>query len=93
VSTIMKKVIQLTEEQIEAGRSPKGGWTRKQLAEWGVPWPPPKGWRRALTVNRAVREIRQVENISEHYIKKRTKEYFENIFPMAKYWYEDRSRS
>jgi hypothetical protein len=24
------------------------GFTRAQLAEWGVPWPPPKGWRRRL---------------------------------------------
>ena len=23
-------------------------WTRAQLAEWGVPWPPPKGWRKRL---------------------------------------------
>ncbi len=38
----------MTEAQIEAGRSPKGGWTRETLAGWGVPWPPPKGWRRAL---------------------------------------------
>jgi len=41
--------MRLTEEEIEAGRSPRGGWTRAQLAEWGVPWPPPKGWRRRLT--------------------------------------------
>ena len=39
----------ITEAEIEAGRSPAGGWTRAQLAEWGVPWPPPKGWRRRLT--------------------------------------------
>ena len=39
----------LTEAQIEAGRSRKGGWTRAQLAAWGVPWPPPKGWRWQLT--------------------------------------------
>ena len=25
-----------------------GGWTAKQLAEWGVAWPPPKGWRDIL---------------------------------------------
>ena len=25
-----------------------GSWTRAQLAQWGVPWPPPKGWRAAL---------------------------------------------
>ena len=38
----------LTEEQIEAGKTEKGGYTRDQLAEWGVPWPPPKGWIEAL---------------------------------------------
>lgn len=37
-----------TAAEIEAGRSPAGGWTRKTLAQWGVPWPPPKGWRKAL---------------------------------------------
>lgn len=35
-------------EEIEAAKSPAGGWSRAQLAEWGVPWPPPKGWRRNL---------------------------------------------
>ncbi len=30
----------MTDEQIEAGKSPRGGWTRKTLARWGVPWPP-----------------------------------------------------
>jgi hypothetical protein len=35
-------------EEIEAGRSQAGGYTRAQLAKWGVPWPPPAGWRRAL---------------------------------------------
>jgi hypothetical protein len=37
-----------TAEEIEAGRSPAGGWTRAQLAQWGVPWPPPKGWKARL---------------------------------------------
>jgi hypothetical protein len=37
-----------TEEEIEAGRTPAGGFTRKQLKAWGVPWPPPKGWRHRL---------------------------------------------
>ncbi|MFD5505387.1 hypothetical protein ACFWJS_37860 [Streptomyces sp. NPDC127061] len=31
-----------------AAQTPDGGWTRKQLAEWGVPWPPPRGWRKHL---------------------------------------------
>ncbi|MEU1670377.1 hypothetical protein ABZ547_43675 [Streptomyces sparsogenes] len=36
-------------EEIEAACTPKGAWTRAQLAEWGVPWPPPKGWKDELT--------------------------------------------
>ncbi|WP_435190027.1 hypothetical protein [Streptomyces sp. bgisy126] len=35
-------------EEIEAARTPAGGWTRDQLAAWGVPWPPPKGWKDEL---------------------------------------------
>ena len=38
----------MTVAEIEAGRSPKGGWKAKQLRKWGVPWPPPKGWRKKL---------------------------------------------
>lgn len=38
----------LTAEAIDAARTPAGGWTKAQLAQWGVPWPPPKGWRKRL---------------------------------------------
>lgn len=38
----------LTSDEIEQARSPAGGWTRATLANWGVPWPPPKGWKYAL---------------------------------------------
>lgn len=38
----------ITREEIEAARTPTGGWTREQLREWGVAWPPPKGWKNAL---------------------------------------------
>ena len=37
-----------TEEEIEAGRTAKGGFSREQLEKWGVPWPPPKGWKKRL---------------------------------------------
>jgi hypothetical protein len=37
-----------TEKDIESARTPSGGWTKAQLAEWGVAWPPPKGWKAAL---------------------------------------------
>ncbi|WP_436988292.1 hypothetical protein [Streptomyces sp. enrichment culture] len=35
-------------DEVEAARTPAGGWTRDQLAAWGVPWPPPAGWRQRL---------------------------------------------
>lgn len=38
----------MTAAEINAARTAKGGWTRKTLAGWGVPWPPPKGWRQRL---------------------------------------------
>lgn len=37
-----------TPSEIEAARTPRGGWTRETLAGWGVPWPPPRGWLKAL---------------------------------------------
>ena len=33
---------------IEAKQSGNGGYTMKQLAEWGVPWPPEHGWKLQL---------------------------------------------
>lgn len=39
---------EITNVEIEAKRTRGGGWTRETLAAWGVPWPPPKGWRNAL---------------------------------------------
>lgn len=38
----------MTEADIMAARTPAGGWTRETLASWGVPWPPPKGWKKRL---------------------------------------------
>lgn len=35
--------------EVAAAMTAKGGWTKAKLAEWGVPWPPPKGWRAKLT--------------------------------------------
>lgn len=39
---------QLTEAIIESCKTASGGWTRKQLSDWGVPWPPPAGWKKKL---------------------------------------------
>lgn len=38
----------MTREEIERHRTPNGGFTRQTLTQWGVAWPPPKGWMRAL---------------------------------------------
>lgn len=35
-------------DEVTAACTEKGGWTKDQLAAWGVPWPPPKGWRTEL---------------------------------------------
>lgn len=35
-------------QEIKAAQSGFEAWTAMQLAEWGVPWPPPRGWRRRL---------------------------------------------
>jgi hypothetical protein len=32
-------------EEVMAARSPAGGWTKATLAQWGIAWPPPTGWR------------------------------------------------
>lgn len=39
------------DSEIVAAMTPKGGWKATQLAEWGVPWPPPRGWREKLVSN------------------------------------------
>ncbi len=38
-------------QEIIDAMTPAGAWTAKQLAEWGVPWPPPKGWRHNLEMS------------------------------------------
>lgn len=35
-------------DEVTAAMTENGGWTKKQLAEWGIPFPPPPGWRRHL---------------------------------------------
>lgn len=39
----------VTDEDVAAAMTPAGAWTAATLAAWGVPWPPPKGWRERLT--------------------------------------------
>lgn len=46
--------MKISDEEIEAGKTAKGGFSRATLAKWGVPWPPPKGWRAALLAGEVV---------------------------------------
>ena len=36
--------VELTNDIIEAARTPNGGFTKKQLAAIGIDWPPPQDW-------------------------------------------------
>lgn len=40
--------MRLKAEDIEAGQSSNGGWSRKQTSELGVPWPLEHGWKTKL---------------------------------------------
>jgi hypothetical protein len=51
--------MKITDAEIEAAKSPRGGFTRKTLAAWGVPWPPVKGWRKALIEGRPIPDRRR----------------------------------
>ncbi len=44
--------IKLSPEDLEAGKSPKGGFTKAQLSRWGVEYPPKTGWKQALLEGR-----------------------------------------
>lgn len=44
-------------DEVTAAQTPGGGWARKQLAEWGVPWPPPQGWRKHLADKWSGKEV------------------------------------
>jgi hypothetical protein len=35
-------------EVMAASTTSTGHWPARTLAQWGVPWPPPKGWREEL---------------------------------------------
>lgn len=58
--------LKLTVAEMEAARSPQGGWTRKQLATWGVKWPPPRGWRQALLHGRPIPDYPGDKRVSDH---------------------------
>lgn len=42
-------MFRVTQEWLEEFRTDEGGYTRDQLQQLGVGWPPPKGWKRRAT--------------------------------------------
>jgi hypothetical protein len=50
--------------EIEGAKTAAGGWTRRQLAEWGVPWPPPPGWKATL-FSAALRMDERISNLEQ----------------------------
>ena len=40
--------IRLDKLDIEMRATALGGFTKETLEGWGVPWPPPRGWKKAL---------------------------------------------
>lgn len=44
----MAKMVKLTREFLERGRTAQGGFTRGQLRLLGVAWPPPPKWMEDL---------------------------------------------
>ena len=36
------------EEYLESRKTANGGYTKETLAEFGVSWPPPKGWKKEI---------------------------------------------
>ncbi len=50
--------MKITNADIEAARTSKGGWTKETLASWGVSWPPEKGWRKKLLAEQGQQVVR-----------------------------------
>lgn len=67
----------ITEEFLDRGRSPRGGWTRDKLSILGVEWPLVSGWKSRLlgtVISRSqARRFVQGENGLSHQINRKKK--------------------
>ena len=55
-------------EQVEAAMTAHGGFSRQSLAKLGVPFPPPKGWRKAITQQAPTAWLRQDRIQTSHHL-------------------------
>lgn len=81
----------VSKEEIEEKRSKNGGWSKEVLTEWGVPWPPPKHWKRALILGwpmpETAKERREkVAKKHEDKRKKGAKKFRIDAFYSTKEW-------
>jgi hypothetical protein len=53
--------LKLTFEEIEAGKTERGGWAKSTIEGWGIAWPPPKGWKEALMTGEKIGFAPQTE--------------------------------
>lgn len=70
-----------TEDEVEAATTSKGGFSRASLEELGVPWPPPSGWRRAITQRSKNKACAVLDDPS-----KRTPEEWYALIPKLAHW-------
>ena len=50
-------ITEITSEKIIELQTPAGGWTKESLAQLGISWPPPKGWKEYLERKASVKPI------------------------------------
>lgn len=67
----------VTEEEINAKMTTSGGFTKAQLAEWGVAWPPSKGWKKRLIEGVGPEQERYLNTHQQHRIHQ-TKDIFDS---------------
>jgi hypothetical protein len=72
-----------TEEEIEAARTPKGGFSYASFKKLGVPYPPPKGWRKAITIRTHKPVAEPVRPVK----KEDTPERWESVLALARFWF------
>ncbi len=69
--------MRLTKEDIESKQTESGGYTKKQLKEWGIDWPPPKGWKERLILGDKPQQERVLTGYNLHRVHE-TKDMYES---------------
>lgn len=63
--------MKVSKSEVESEMTPNGGYTKEQLAKWGVPWPPPKGWKKTLTAftcSKCKYQGRDRKDLNDHWL-------------------------